>query len=144
MNKNRELPPFKVAEVKEVIYSPVSKREILEEGVYQGVSYAILNLGTHPTAYVENIVNATDMYDGKIIDIDVHFGFTYVGENYWNEVDKRWYLGWDYSHCDDFMGYYTPADGPLFQLKRWTLDEIRDEVLYVIRQLLKEKEGLKK
>ena len=39
--------------MKEMVYGNERKCEILESGVYLDHRYAILNLGTHPTAYIE-------------------------------------------------------------------------------------------
>lgn len=49
--------------MKEIIYSIERKKEVVDEGVYKGVKYTILNLGMHPAAYVENIVEVSDHYD---------------------------------------------------------------------------------
>lgn len=123
--------------MKEIVYSGKRTIEIIEEGEYKGVKYAILNLGTHPTAYVENIVGAKEWNDEILDDIKVHGGFTYHGIPYWQEEKIGVYIGWDYAHCDDFAGYYTEADGILYNYKKWTYAEILDEVYSVIDQLLK-------
>ena len=39
--------------MKKMVYSSKRKRELLDSGEYLGYNYYILNLGTHPTAYVE-------------------------------------------------------------------------------------------
>ena len=38
--------------MKKMIYSSKAKRELLGKGKYLGYNYYILNLGTHPTAYI--------------------------------------------------------------------------------------------
>lgn len=122
--------------MKEIVYQASRKIEVIEESEYKGVKYAILNLGTHPTAYVENIVNAKDYNDEKLDNVEVHGGFTYCDVNHWSGKSGN-YLGWDYAHCCDFCGYYNADDGILYHLKKWTYEEILLEVQYVIRQLLK-------
>lgn len=125
----------------------VHRQEIvaLARGKYEGYPFIVLSLGTHPTAYV--CLPKGHPYFGKdydFPDIDVHGGFTYAN----NEVAKstikdRWWLGWDYAHVGDYMGYYSPG-GPLDEFyekhghdkdKRWTRDEIVEHAKDVIRQL---------
>lgn len=43
--------------MKEIIYQANRMMQIVEEDKYKGVKYAILNLGTHPTAYVQDILD---------------------------------------------------------------------------------------
>lgn len=64
--------------MKQMEYSSERKREILFEGKYRDYQFYILNLGTHPTAYVE-IPKENKLYekDYDEIDIDVHGGLTY-------------------------------------------------------------------
>ena len=129
--------------MKEMIYSDKRIMKVLETGVYKNVKYAILSLGTHPTAYVENIIEVSDYMDERLFGVEVHGGFTYLDMAYWDSEDKSWYLGWDYAHYNDFMGYYTPKDEWLFfNTKRWTFEEIQLEVFHVIDQLLKRKNAL--
>jgi len=117
--------------MKQIVYSNHRKLEVVDEGEYRGVKYAILNHGTHPTAYVENIICLTDdkpLYS----NIDVHGGFTYCDLPYWKDEKDAVYLGWDYAHYGDCMGYDSIwRDG-----KKWTYEEILAEVHSVIDQLL--------
>jgi len=116
--------------MKEMIYKERSPREILDSGKYLGAKYTIISLGSHPTAYVENIVNAENYDDDILYDIEVHGGFTYDGKAYWNGNDNSNYLGWDYAHCEDYIyGCYGKND------KKWTTAEIKKEVFSVIEQL---------
>lgn len=124
--------------MEEMVYQKERMIKVLHSGVYKGVPFVILNLGTHPTAYVENIVQATDYDDRILTDINVHGGFTFCNKGCWgdgNATKLKW-LGWDYAHCYDFMGYYSEDDGVLYTLKRWSTEEILVEVHNVINQLL--------
>ena len=42
-----------MALIKEMIYQAERKQEIIFDGKYKGYQVYILNLGTHPTAYIE-------------------------------------------------------------------------------------------
>ena len=114
----------------------IKKPIILDSGIYQGRKYAIVNLGTHPTAYVsltedeENF--STDYNDYGCIN--VHGDFTYCDTSYWNDDDSI-YIGWDYAHCCDYCSYYEKANTPLRNNKKWTTQEILEDVHYVINQM---------
>lgn len=123
--------------MKEMQYTSSSKKEVLHSGEYLEHKFAILNLGTHPTAYVECKLDNCNSYDDeRICDIGVHGGFTFIGNAYWDEKDNTCYLGWDYAHYADYAGYEI-----LFPLdmrsngKKWTTNEIYEEVKSVIVQL---------
>ena len=124
--------------MKEMIYSATPKKEVLHSGEYKGHKFTILNLGTHPTAYVEcKLDNCNSYGDERLDEISVHGGFTYHGQAYWDKADKTIYLGWDYAHSGDYMGYYMKyAPDTLTNNKRWTTGEIFEEVKYVIDQLI--------
>ena len=125
--------------MKEMIYQAERKIEVLDTGTCFGLFYWILNLGTHPTAYVK--IPESHKYYQKIyddIDIDVHGGLTYSRDHLWISESQRldgWFIGWDYAHYDDYAGYYTKRDSSLYELNRWTTEEIREEVYKVCEQL---------
>lgn len=127
--------------MKEMIYSNKNKRELLYEGTYLAFKYYILNLGTHPTAYVE--IPKQHKYfckDYNDIDIDVHGGLTYSGDWLMVSEDKKiensWFLGWDYAHCDDYCGFYLfDTDFLNEHTKKWTTEEIIKDCKSVIEQL---------
>lgn len=124
--------------MEEMVYQKKIMKKVLHSGFYKGVPFVILSLGIHPTAYVENIVGVTDYNDERLSDIEVHGGFTFLGNAHWEDENAtriEW-LGWDYAHCCDFMGYYGPDDGTLYTLKKWSTEEILGEVHFVIDQLL--------
>ena len=119
--------------MKEMIYSPDRKIEVLDTGYCLGFLYFILNLGTHPTAYIK--IPENHKYYGKDfmeIELPVHFGLTY-SKNYLyiseNEKIEGWFIGWDYAHYNDYAGYEQKM--PLrFRTngKKWTTEEIFKEV----------------
>jgi hypothetical protein len=120
--------------------------EILVNEEYLGHEYLILNLyGSHPTAYVRlkdnEILSHYDDYE-----IEVHGGLTFLGTPLTRE-DGTW-LGWDYGHYCDYIYYNVGAllnkvledlykDLNLSEKKKWTTEEIQEEVKSVIEQLIK-------
>lgn len=130
-------------EAKEMIYSANRKIEVLDMGTCCNYNYYILNLGTHPTAYVE-IPHHHRLFGKKYneIDITVHGGLTYSKSNLFiskaNELKHSWFIGWDYAHYGDYMGYEEMFPKQ-FQTngKKWTLDEIRQHVYEVCKQIEK-------
>lgn len=130
--------------MKEMIYSNERKREMLDKGcINEGgytFEYIILNLGTHPTAYI-SIPQNHKYYkkDWEDIDLQVHGGITY-SESYLHLSEdieiSGWYIGWDYAHLMDWYG----GDDDLelwteFKRKKWTTEEILEEVKEAIKQL---------
>lgn len=126
--------------MKKMVYSENRKIELLDKGKCCGYKYYILNLGTHPTAYVE--IPKTHKYYGKNywnIDLPVHYGLTYAS-NSLNISKKKeikgWFLGWDYAHCEDYIGgmelypVYLKKD-----MKKWTTEEIQEEVFNACKEL---------
>lgn len=136
--------------MKEMEYQPNRKIEVLDTGFCFGLLYYILNLGTHPTAYI-NIPENHKYYKKNYgeIDIDVHGGLTYSRDYLWiskNEQIKGWFIGWDYAHYGDFLGYDML---PVFKHmqrnneKKWTTEEIFKDVKEVCYQIQKETKGKK-
>lgn len=130
--------------MREMIYQSEFKKEILASGYCFGLLYYILSLGTHPTAYVK--IPADHKYYKKgyeEIDIAVHGGITYINnELYISEKEKLegWFIGWDYAHCDDYMGFYeklSDTSSLKHDNKKWTTKEILRDVRNVCYQLRK-------
>ena len=122
---------------KEMVYSANRiNPERIAEGTYKGLDYYVLNLGTHPCAYIdvtETLLNGKEYGD---IDVKCHGGLTYL-RNYLTTVDKHgWFIGWDYAHCCDFVGYELemPIDIRT-NGKKWTTVEIVNECKQVIDQI---------
>lgn len=124
--------------MKEMIYGErMENPGVLYSGDYKGHKFAILNLGTHPTAYVEDKIGLMGYEDFRLKEISVHGGFTFHDTGYWgNESEKISWLGWDYAHCDDFMGYYSIDNPFYYQSKQWTTAEIYEDVKRIIEQII--------
>lgn len=127
---------------KDRLDSPV----LLAEGRHLGYHWVILSFGTHPCAYVQ-ITNEEHpyylkQYDNEKVDISVHGGLTY-SRRYLKIPDEDgkiaqynggWWLGWDYAHGGDYIGYYD--NNEVFKNeKRWTTNAILEDVYSVIYQL---------
>jgi hypothetical protein len=101
---------------------------------YRGFFYKILDLGSHPTAYVE-IPEGHILFQVKYddIDISIHGGLTYSNL----EEDGNYWLGWDYAHFGDYYNHkFSP---PLSNEpdRHWTLAEIEKDCKDAIRQIIK-------
>lgn len=127
--------------MKQMEYSTSQKYEVLHSGEYKGFKFYILNLGFHPTAYIEDKLNIGS-YEKADDFIDVHCGFTYYGKLKSDETETK-YLGWDYAHCDDFAGYTLIMDKNFQDGKKWTTEEIFEQVKYAIDQFVEKEEQIK-
>lgn len=125
--------------MKEMIYINEQKRELLDTGIYKNYKYYIMSLGTHPTAYIE-IPEESKLYNKNYDDIYINVpgGLTYSQDYLYISETKKlegWFIGWDYAHYGDYYGGYTE----LLQTngsKKWTTEEILEEVKDAIEQLL--------
>ena len=80
--KNTDAVAIKEEGMKPVVYQKERMMDILHKGVCGGHKFCILNLGTHPTAYVEcKLEDCHDYHDGRFWDIPVNGGFTYFGNS---------------------------------------------------------------
>ena len=71
--------------IKQMVYGGREKTEVLCEGRYKNHKFAILSLGTHPTAYVENKLNITNYNDFRLKNVEVHLTHLIGGQI---ETDK--------------------------------------------------------
>lgn len=113
--------------MKPMIYQKERKVELLYKDKYRKYTYYILNLGTHPTAYVEiPKIHSKRQYD---INVYVHGGITYVG-NKLMDIDG-YFIGWAYAHGGDYLGFFERIEG-----KQWTTEEIVEDCKSVIDQII--------
>ena len=90
----------------EMKYLPTREHSILAMGNYRGCSYYVLSMGTHPCAYIDykDILLTTKEID----NIDCHGGVTYTDNVLALPIIgdiKGNFIGWDYGHYGDYMGY---------------------------------------
>lgn len=129
-------------ETKEMIYYKKQRCELLACGICFGYKYYVLNLGIHPTAYVEipqNSKNYKKNYHDIVIF--VHGGLTYSEKylNFENQTLEGWFIGWDYAHYDDYNGALD--DLIKDNRKKWTTKEIIADVFSVCKQLAIQEKG---
>jgi hypothetical protein len=132
---------------------------LYEEVTEDGYTILITSLGTHPCAYIglpkghilEN-VSHDELSDDECY-IDCHGGLSYSDNDVAGFYKDIWFLGWDYSHCGDFTGYYLGDDNYLKNdylkdSKKWTVKEIYEDCLTALNDIrnvkLEEKEEIKK
>lgn len=116
---------------------------ILASGTYQGYNYYVLSMGTHPCGYIE--IPETSKYYNVYCDnipVNCHGGLTY-SRNYLNSIaaedEGRYFIGWDYAHYNDYVGYYDMVEfQPPFitSLLKHTSMEMVNDCCEVIEQLI--------
>lgn len=129
--------------MKQMVYQSNRKIELLHKDTYKGYNFYILNLGTHPTAYVE-IPKESELFGKGYDDIDlyVHGGLTYAEDFLYTsedtKLDDSWFIGWDYAHAGDYFGYYEKYDylETFRESKKWTTEEIIKECKSAIDQIV--------
>lgn len=124
--------------IKPMIYNknrPGSTEQIAA-GTYKNFDYYVLNLRTHPTAYID-VTNSPLNGCDEDIDISCHGGITWC-DNFVNSIDKKgWFIGWDYAHYGDYRDYgYASVNSMFPNDKKWTTEEIVEECKNVIDQIV--------
>jgi len=107
---------------------------VLHKEDIDGYNCFIISRVSHPCAYID----ISKHFDSiNKLDIDCHGGITYTGKMIPNiaEAPEGFYIGWDYAHLYDFCGLGNLLDE--FELKKYTTEEIYEDVLDVVRQLKK-------
>ena len=127
--------------MKEMKYQFERNIEVLDTGFCFGLLYYILNLGTHPTAYIKMPDNINIDEDKLDIKLDVHGGITYFDDHLWisknQKIDGK-FIGWDYAHYGDYAGYEEILPKEIRTGgKKWTTTEIYKEVREVCYQIKK-------
>jgi hypothetical protein len=135
-------------EYKEMKYQRERKVELLAKGNFYGFDWFVLNLGTHPTAYVDvgdNLYKEFEKYDTCDIPIECHGGVTYRKDtlNLEGSMEIGNFIGWDYAHAGDYAGYFGD-DLVLGKDKKWTTEEIVEEVKNVCQQLYDRKNAVER
>ena len=129
--------------IKVMEYGKERRTELLCKGKYKNYNYYVLNLGTHPTAYIE-IPKENKLYRKSYdeiykigCDIDVHGGLTYSNNELMGVKSENWFIGWDYAHCGDYCGYEEYMSESIRTYgKKWTTEEIIEECKNAIDQII--------
>ena len=125
-------------------YKAKGSFDVLADDTYKGYRFLIVSYGTHPCAYV--VLPKTSKFYGKNyeneifddLNFHVHGGLTYSEwglKRLWGE--KAYLIGWDYVHPGDYYEYSLT----LFLEKKWSTEEIFEEVKEVIDEIIKEEVG---
>lgn len=122
---------------KEMIYKDHCSPELLEYNTYKGYNYAVISQGYIPCGYVE-IPQEHPYYNKNYYecDIQVHGGLTFCGRlnsNLGLPTNTFW-LGWDYGHYGDLMGFDF-LYGHIAFGKAYTTQDIINDCHSVIDQL---------
>ncbi len=129
--------------IKQMEYGKERRTELLCKDKYKNYNYYVLNLGTHPTAYIE--ISKEDKLYGKSYDeiyrmgcdIDVNGGLTYSDNELIGIKSENWFIGWDYAHCNDYCGYEEDMPESIRTYgKKWTTEEIVEECKNAIDQII--------
>lgn len=131
----------------EMVYKPsrdMDNCEILAAGSYFGVPYFVCSLGNHPVCYIE-VSGIKELncegYDSEAVRNycahEPHGGFT------WSDYSapalndgSKWFLGWDYAHCDDYSVFEKCRRGG----RKWTTAEMVEEAKKVIGGIIIEED----
>ena len=127
------------------LYNNTDTCRVVKTGEWHNVRYWITTIGMHPCAYVEcteEFLDAhQDTYD-LIEGIYVHGGVTFGGRLdllrafQSEDVENVIAFGWDYGHCDDWMGFHSDEDNYRYGCKKWGIDEIELECHNAINMYL--------
>lgn len=129
-------------ELKPMKYETERNKTILAHDVIDGIEFYIISLGTHPCAYVRvPSTNSISKMAFSWLDLSdkifCHGGVTWF-ENHLPDrktyIDGMW-LGWDYAHAGDYYGYRWNDTENDTETKKWTTEEIFEEVKNVIEQV---------
>lgn len=124
--------------MEEMVYKTMREYKILDSGEYLSIPYWIISHGFHPCAYVQ--VPKDNKFFRKHyddIDIMVHGGLTFSENHLPQQEDtENWYIGWDYNHAGDFSGMAILYSLDMIEGKKWTTEEIKEDVKKVCNQLL--------
>ncbi len=121
--------------MKEMVYKKEFKKKLLHGGQHKGFKFMIYSCGVYPMAYVENKPNFQSCVEVDDF-VGVNGGVNYLGKLGNDKYTE--YFGWDYGRSGDFIGYYDEKKDPYFAtLKKWTTEEILDEVKKCIDTLEK-------
>ena len=136
--------------IKPMVYQSERKIELLHREKYKDYNFYILNLGTHPTAYIEipkgHLLYGKDyneIYEMNC-DIDVNGGLTYSDKELMGIESKNWFIGWDYAHAGDYMGFYEDFNkwgrntlNSFNFARKWTTEQIIEDCKNAIDYIIK-------
>lgn len=123
-----------IVKIKEMVYNGnFDGCEVLASGDIDGHLFSVRSYGSHPCCYVSVPIGQSLNID----DISCHGGITYHGDHLPKEEqdDKNWWIGWDYTHSEDYIDVTFNGVHYRDYGKKWTTQEMIDECLKVIKEL---------
>lgn len=133
--------------MKPMIYYPerLEPVEVLYLGKYKKYDFFVLNLGTHPTAYIR--IPKTHPFFGKsyeecspnepIIEPLTFSDSSAIFKDSLNQkVPDGWYLGIDFAHMGDWLGYWSEEENIKWGNHKYTTAEIAWKCTEIIDYLI--------
>ena len=123
--------------MKEMIYKETWSQELLEYNTYKGYNYVVISQGVFPCGYVEipkdHPCYGIDFHKSNIL---CHGGLTFSGKlaDSLNLPTNTFWLGWDYGHYGDLMGYMFSYSN-IVTGHGYTTEDVVQECHNVIDQL---------
>lgn len=117
---------------------------VLDHGTYQGYEYYILSLDTHPCAYIVlpegHYLHGKDIFELEDVNIKCHDYFSHASNQLANgdlisAEENKWVIGWDYAHIGDWFGVLDEKTNTRAGNKKWTTQEIKEELEETINDL---------
>ena len=132
----------------------LSPCQVLCLNKYKKYDYFIVNMGTHPTAYVR-IPKTHQFYQKNYDYCNPPHGFSggpfTFGDNasiFQNQLDTEipngYYLGWDYAHLGDWLGHWSDEDNIRMGHRKYTTSEIITDCQQIIEYLEENKNVARK
>lgn len=114
--------------IKEMVYGPTRKCEVLAQGTYRGIDYRVISYGTHPCSYIR-VPDGNKFYgkDYDDIPLDCHCGLTFgtmfpnVNDSHNDLFSDGFWIGWDYAHYCDYSAYIGEGT-------QYTIDDLLHEM----------------
>ena len=100
--------------IQEMRYTTEKTREIIAKGETLGFEWYVVSYGTHPCCYIK-IPEGHDYFGLDYDDINdlfdypvhCHGGLTF-SDDHLLDLEKGWYIGWDYAHLGDYHPLFEP------------------------------------
>ncbi len=120
--------------------------QVLYLGTYKRYTFFILNMGTHPTAYIK-IPKSHPFFQKDYFECNPSTDFlenifTFSGNSlaFNNQLDtpvpEGWYLGWDHAHVGDWLGYWSDEENIRQGHRKYTTKEMIEECKLAIIYLI--------
>lgn len=112
---------------------------LLYKDNYKGYNFYIVSYGAYPCTYI-GIPKGNKYYGvsfSEVKDLNVHGGLTYSGVllPHDERFTDYWYIGWDYAHAGDYVGYLD--DKFMIDYHKYSTEELINDCIVGIDDLIK-------